>query len=63
MTGSTGNPVRVIDAFVELIDWGEVQFADGSLVPEATSQPPMIPRSCSNSPSTAPEPGAVRTSG
>jgi hypothetical protein len=45
-----GNPVRVVDAFVDAIDLGEPGF-DG-VVPEATGRP-VIPRSCSSSTSTA----------
>jgi hypothetical protein len=44
------NPVRVIDAFVDWIDLGELGF-DG-VVPEATGRP-IIPRSCSSCTSTA----------
>ena len=46
-----GNPVRVIDAFVDAIDLGELGF-DG-VVPEATSRPAYHPRFCSSSTSTA----------
>ena len=45
------NPVRVIDAFVDAMDLGELGF-DG-VVPEATGGRPIIPRSCSSSTSTA----------
>jgi transposase len=44
------NPVRVIDAFGDSIDLGELGV-DG-VVPEATGRP-IIPRSCSSSISTA----------
>jgi hypothetical protein len=50
MTGSTRTTVRVIDAFVDAIDLGEIGFA--GVVPEATGRP-IIPRSCSSSTSTA----------
>jgi transposase len=38
------NPVRVIDAFVDALDLGELGF-DG-VVPEATGRPPTILRFC-----------------
>ena len=38
------NPVRVIDVFIDELDLAAVGFA--GVVPEATGQPPIIPRRC-----------------
>ena len=38
------NPVRVIDAFVDVLDLGELGFA--GVVPEATGRPSTIWHSC-----------------
>jgi hypothetical protein len=54
------DPVRVIDAFVDAIDLGELGF-DG-VVPEATGRP-IIPRSCSSSTSRATSTGCSRVDG
>ena len=37
------NPVRVIDAFVDALDLGDLGF--GGVEPAATGRPPFIPRS------------------